>query len=35
MRNWDTFEMCAAWALAAMLTTGVIVTACMALCARL
>ena len=35
MRSWSPFEMYAAWALASMLTTGVIVTACMALCACL
>lgn len=35
MKNWDPIEMYAAWALASMLTVGVIVTASMALCARL
>ena len=35
MKNWDPIEMCAAWALASMLTVGVIVTASMALCACL
>jgi len=35
MKNWDPVEMYAAWALASMLTVGVIVTASMALCACL
>lgn len=35
MKNWDQFEMRVAWALASILTTGVIVTASMALCACL
>ena len=35
MKDWSAIEMRVAWALASILTTGVIVTASMALCACL